>query len=465
MKKYLLSFLICILALPLLLAGCTPAPLLNSPTETANFKTIGSALKYDDYIYFANAFQSSSAMEEGYDANNTAIKRIAVDANNTINLDEDTSLPTGHENVIAKVVGSEYTFMYSSGKYIYFAAPSQEINPATHGEHFYTYNQYFRIATDGTGLTKFYTSNNSITQQTVLKIDGKEYLVIVNGTELVKIELGNTISKPVVLAKDFASVVFADAYTHEGDQIAYYTTALPENNEYLGQTGNLLYGVDIVTGESILKDENNEPKALNTTKVRTITLKQIKNGHLFFTVKEQVAGTELDEKYVVLTSVDGFTYKEIQTGLATITGFDVLWGENEKEYYVFTDSTAGTYGLESGNTNVADGKLLDEEIKILFTSGDYIYFVYADTETAPQGMYRIAVRGTNPQVEIINSVTDFKDTNITFDGTYIYFFALNTDNTTGTYYMHRSRVDINQANIELLSTLLDDDQPTETEEE
>ena len=463
MKKYLLSFLICILALPLMLAGCTPAPLLNAPTETANFKTIGSALKYDNYIYFANAFQSSSAMEEGYDVNNTAIKRIAVSENNTIALDEETSLPTGQENVIAKVVGSEYTFMYSSGKYIYFAAPSQEINPATHGEHFYTYNEYFRIATDGTGLTKFYTSNNSITKQTVLKIDGKEYLVLVNGTQLVKIELGDKISKPVVLAKDFTAAIFAESYTQDGDQVAYYTTALPEGSEYIGQTGNLLYGVDIVTGESILKD-GNEPKALNATKVRTIALKHIENGHLFFTIKEQVAGTELDETYVMLTSIDGFTYSEIQTGLASITGFDVLWGEDEKEYYVFTDSTAGTYGLQSGNTNVADGKLIDQEIKILFTSGDYVYFVYKDTEANAEGMHRISVRGTNPQVEIINSVSDFKDTNITFDGTYVYFFALNTDNTTGTYYMHRSRVDINQANLELLSTLLDDDKP-ETEEE
>ena len=84
MKKYLLSFLICILALPLVLVGCTPAPLANSPTESATFKTIGSALKYDNYIYFANAFQSSSKMEEGYDAQNTAIKRIAVDENNKI---------------------------------------------------------------------------------------------------------------------------------------------------------------------------------------------------------------------------------------------------------------------------------------------------------------------------------------------------------------------------------------------
>lgn len=464
MKKYLLSFLICILALPLFLVGCTPAPLANSPTESATFKTIGSALKYDNYIYFANAFQSSSKMEEGYDAQNTAIKRIAVDENNKVNFDEETSLPTGQEQVIAKVVGSEYTFMYSSGSYIYFAAPSQDINPATHGEHFYTYNQYFRINTDGTGLTKFYTSNNSISKQTVLKIDGKEYLVLVNGTELVKIELGKTISKPVILAKDFASVEFADAYEQEGDQVAYYTTSLPEGNEYIGQTGNLLYGVDIVTGESILTDEEGEAKALNTTKVRTITLKQVKNGHLFFTIKEQVAGTELDETYVTLTSIDGFTYTQIQSGLGSITGFDVLWGEDEKEYYVFTDSTAGTYAVQSGNTDLSSSKLFDQEIKILFTSGDYVYFVYTNTDDNAQGMHRIAVRGTNPQVEIINSASDFKESNITFDGTYVYFFALNADNTTDTYYMHRSRVDINQANIELLSTLLDEDKP-QTEEE
>ena len=174
MKKHLLSFMACALALPVLVVGCGAAPLANAPTQSPSSAIVGSALGYDNYIYFANAFQSSSEMEDGYDKANTGIYRIALDENKKIEKDEETSLAKGQEKVIAKVVGSEYTFMYGSGNFIYFAAPSAQINPETHGEHFYTYNEYFRVKTDGTGLTKFYTSSSSITQQTVLKIGGAE---------------------------------------------------------------------------------------------------------------------------------------------------------------------------------------------------------------------------------------------------------------------------------------------------
>ena len=137
MKKHLLSFLVCMAAVPVLACGCAAGPLENSPTQSPNMAHVGSALKYDNYIYFANAFQPYGDMEEGYDAQNTAINRILVDDENQIAKDEEHSLATGQEQVLAKVAASEHTFMYGSQNFIYFASPSAQINPETQIRPYY----------------------------------------------------------------------------------------------------------------------------------------------------------------------------------------------------------------------------------------------------------------------------------------------------------------------------------------
>ena len=458
MKKHLLSFMACALALPVLVVGCGAAPLANAPTQSPSSAIVGSALGYDNYIYFANAFQSSSEMEDGYDKANTGIYRIALDENKKIEKDEETSLAKGQEKVIAKVVGSEYTFMYGSGNFIYFAAPSAQINPETHGEHFYTYNEYFRVKTDGTGLTKFYTSSSSITQQTVLKIGGAEYLVLVDDGKLIQIKLGKTMGEKVVLAEDFTSAIFAKSYQTAGDEIAYYLKDIPQGDENLGRTGKLLYDVNIITGEcSQGKDEDENPIALNETQTKEITLEKVANGNLYFTYNDLAS----EKKYAV-TNASAFGYTNIiAEGIADASAFEVILAENDQTYYVITDSNA-TYALPQGTVNIAGNKLVDEKVNVLFTYGDYVYFTYSDSDSAA-GIHRISVQ--DKQVQIITDMTSIKTTNIAFDGKYIYFFALNEDNTTGTYYMHRAKVDIGIANAELISVLLEDDMPSAEDNE
>ena len=458
MKKHLLSFMVCAVALPVMLVGCSAAPLANAPTQSPNNAQIGSALGYDNYLYFANAFQSSSEMEDGYDKANTGIWRIALDENKQIEKDDENSLATGQEKVIAKVAGSEYTFMYGSGNFIYFAAPSAQINPETHGEHFYTYNEYFRVNTDGTGLKKFYTSNSTITQQTVLKINGAEYLVLVDDGKLVQIKLGKTMGEKVVLAEDFTSVIFAKSYQTAGDEIAYYLKDIPEGDENLGRTGKLLYDVNIVTGEcSKGEDEDENPIALNETQTKEITLEKVANGNLYFTFTDLAS-----EKKYAQTNTNAFGYNNIiAEGISSASAFEVIAAENNQTYYVFANNTA-TYALPHGTVNIAGHQLVDEKVNVLFTYGDYVYFTYSSSDSAA-GIHRISVQ--DKQVEIITDMTSIKTTNIAFDGKYIYFFALNEDNTSGTYYMHRAKVDINIANAELISVLMEEDMPTNEDEE
>jgi len=97
----------------------------------------------------------------------------------------------------------------------------------------------------------------------------------------------------------------------------------------------------------------------------------------------------------------------------------------------------------------------------LFINGDYVYYSVADT-----GIYRISV--TEKTEQQISDNSNFKETKISFDGRYVYFYALNTDNTTGTYYMHRAdtrTAELNQScNVQLLGELAESDQPADEDE-
>lgn len=451
--KFLMAFAICVLSLPLILSGCGVAPLATAPTESSTTKVYGSALVYNNYIYFANAFASSSSLTQGENdfgsVDNSAIYRIAT-TDGKITTNEETTMPENLEKAVSKIAGSEYSFMYSSGNYIYFASPSTHFNDSR--STVFTYNAYIRINTDGTGYTEFYASTSTITQQTVLTINNEEYLILVDGTKLVKIKLGSTISNAVVLAEDFTSVVFADKFMATGDEFAYYLTDISEEDTNLGKSGDYLNKVDIVTGDKTEK--------INSNQIREITLKQVYNGKLYFIITELVGTTALNPKFASLGT--SFTYTAITTPIADtsiITGFTVVLGEDNNEYYVFTNSdSAKTYVLTSGETDFASNVLVEKEINILFSFNDYLYYSVADT-----GIYRISVRDKVEQQ--ISDKTTFKTEGISFDGKYIYYFATNTDNTTGTYYMHRSKVDIGSANSQLLSLVLEDDEPADEEEE
>lgn len=468
MKKHLLTLLAGVVALPLALSGCTASPLANSPTQTANIAVNGSALTYTQpdksYIYFANAFQSASAMDTGYNAKNTGLKRVALNADGTLNKD-DKKLPTGHEDVINKVIGSENTVMHSSGQYIYFATPNDNVDPASHGKHLYNYNKYFRINTDGTGLTSVYQSRSTITQQTFLTVTNNsqttDYLVLVDQNKagkniLVAINLATL--KVTTLAEDIKSAIFASSYQTTGDEIAYYLKDASSNTEG-SQQGDLLFGVNITTGNPTVGTKAN-PEALNqSSHTDTLTLKKVFNGVLHLIINNTNTGSV----YAVLDNSISFTHTEIATGITdSIKSFDVTRVENQI-YYVFSTDN-GTYATTGKLSDFETGKILDVNISILFSYDDFVYFTYADTD-AQKGIYRVSVYGTpGNTAETITDLEEIKTTNVAFDGnTYVYYFAQNSDNTTGAYYMHRSKVNINQSNAELISALLADDMPKDEE--
>lgn len=452
MKKYLISCLICVLSLPMLLCGCNSGePLKDSPTTTAKTVVYGSALTYDDYVYYANSFVPYDTLKKGDNENatNQAMKRIKLDAYGKISQD-DQNLPTNVEKVIGKIAASEHSFMYSSGEYIYFASPSTHLDSSL--STLFNCNSYFRVKTDGTGLKEFYTSSIAVTQQTVLKIaNGDEYLILVDGeneNKLVKIKLGSNIGKAETLVSGFSSAVFAKNYMNENDKFAYYLTELSEAEQTAGKTGSYLNKINLLTGEKTEK--------ININQTRSITLKQVYDGKLFFVISEPTGETTLNPVFVELNNSSAFAYTPITAPLksdATYSDYAIIKDQNGKYHYILSVNSK-TYCLPENDKDMSQ-YLIYENGTMLFAYADYVYYKTDD------GIYRANIRDFSDKHQI-SSLSSIKTETVAFDGHYIYYYAQN-EYSSETYYLHRSQADLNVSNYELLSTLLDEDKPSDEE--
>lgn len=454
-KKTIISFLTFFVFSIMVFYGCAQ-PLSNSPVITTNIEVKGDALTYTEYIYFANAYKSYSTLKKNENDTgnvvNEALYRVQLD-DKEIEYDEETNLPLNVELVLSKVVGSEHSFLYGIDDYIYFASPNTR--KAMDGSDKFELTTYFRIKTDGTGLTEIYTTSKEVSKQTILKIENKYYLVFVDGTSVFKIELGKSVSRAVEIATDIKDAVFAEKYLAENDRFVYFTTDIEESKKSHNQSGMYLWRVDITGGT---------PEILNasTYSGKTITLVSVKNGIFYLTMND------LDTKtYYYSISGDFSSREKISLPVDfTVNSFLSYKSVTQNAtYHIFSISTSNvhkTYCLRNGQVDFTEGNLLlSSEIKVLFVHNDYLYYAIEG-----EGIYRISILNkTNQTVALCE---DFKTTNICFDGKYVYFYKTSEVNATGLYYMHRTEIrnaELGQFSpVELVGFLDEKDLPEEDEE-
>lgn len=459
MKKSILSVLVvCLMATVILFTGCS-TNLKNSPTSTSNMNVVGDVLVYEDYIYFANAFKEYSTIE----SNGNDVGKVETEAlyrvkttNGEIEYDEQ-GCAQNVEQVVSKIVGSEHTFLYSIDEYIYFASPNAHKDIESKDK--FEYSTYFKIKTDGTGLKELYTTKNEVSTQSVLNIENKYYLVFVDGTQLKKIELSSKNNKVETLAENFNQVVFAKTYKQNGDRYAYFTTNLEEEKIDQGLSGVYLYKIDIITGE---KNLINAQSWLN----QEITPISVIDGNFYFTMKSNNSLTY----YYSYSSGSFSTSTVISPAIdnITVSNFTTLSVNNNSGtsqiYYIFSVSTTNVkkvYCFKGVSKDYSEENcLINKDATILFTYGEYVYYSVAE-----EGIYRVSVKDKVPQT--ISDMTDFKTNNICFDGRYVYFYAKNADNTTGTYYLYRAdtrNAELgNPCNVKLVGFLNEDDLPQQEE--
>ena len=446
MKKFLLPLFMCVMSLTLVFSGCGFTPLKDSPTDKATTLVYGSALTYNDYIYYANAYIDSSSLKSGDNKNgkvkNSGINRIALE-NGQIDYDSETKLPEDVEKAISKITGFQSAYMFSVGDYIYFSSPSTHKDEQK--QNTFSYNSYFRVKTDGSGLKEFYTSANAITKQSAITIDNQTYLLVLDGNKLKKFTLGKEVTE-TTLASKVTSAVFPDRAVSNQDKFAYYTTDATEEDKENNKTGSYLHKVDITNGHK---------EALNVTP-STMALQTVYNGALYLTY------TDTNTYYAKVTS--NFNNKitiSAPVDSSTFSNFEVVTASDNKEYYVLVGSNA-SYALTDGITLPTDSnKIVSSAITLLFTYEDYVYYSVADS-----GIFRVSVLDKEPQT--ISNLTKFKTESVAFDGDYIYFFAQLAEQSSSTYYMHRADVSVGEGNhepkIELLADILDEDKPSDDKE-
>ena len=447
MKKFLLPLFMCVISLTLVFSGCGFTPLENSPKQPATTKINGSALTYENYIYFANSFVDSSSLKSGDNkkgsVKNPAIYRIATTDNN-VSYDDETSLPENVEKAISKIAGFSSAYMFSVGDYIYFSSPSTHKDDQK--QTTFSYNSYFRVKTDGSNYKEFYTSSNAITQQSAITIGDKTYLLIVDGNKLKRFTLGKEVTEKT-LASKITSAVFPKQAVSDNDKFAYYTTDATQEDKDNNKTGSYLHKVDIT---------NEDKTDLNVTP-STMSLKYVYNGDLYLTyTNTNTYFAKVDGNFNNKTNISA------PIDSSTFSNFAVVTASDNKEYYVLVGSNA-SYVLTSGTTLPADSnKITSTAITLLFTYEDYVYYAVSG-----EGIYRVSVLDKEPQQ--ISDLTNFKTEGVAFDGTYIYFFAQLAKQTSSTYYMHRADVSVGEGNhdpiIELLADVLEEDEPENNEDE
>jgi len=455
--KIIFSFLACFIVSIMTFYGCAQ-PLLTAPTVTAEMVTTGDALAYEEYIYFANAFKSFSSLTKNDNdignVINEALYRVKL-VDNKIEYDEETNMPENVELVLSKVLGSDHTFLFSINDYIYFASPNSRKDMSSADK--FELTTYFRVKTDGTNLSEIYTTETEVSNQTILKVENKNYLIFQDGTSVVKIELGNSIGRAETIATEIKNVVFAKTVAEENDKYIYYTTDISDELINLGQTGTYIYKLDITTGISTLMNETGYSN-------KTITPVSVVNGNLHFTMNDSDSLTY----YYSYSSGAFSTAVKISNPIDNITVNNFLSlksNSNDRTYYIFsvsTDNVNKTYCLQSGSKDFSESNLLvGSAIEILFAYNDYVYYAVEN-----EGIYRISV--LDKVVQTVALCESFKTTNIGFDGKYVYFYKTSEVNSTGTYYMHRADVRNaergNDGIIELVGFLDEQDMPEETEE-
>lgn len=477
MKK--INKILCgILGASFLLAGCaTVGNIQNDQTEV--IYNGNSAVMVSDNLYFGNSIADIGSGFSYKDAKTYAyLSRLNTKLDFGAK-DQDYS-PKTVEMVEGEVVGHENSFMFALGDYVYYAVPNQKEFKNDEGkpEKHYDYTTIMRCKLNGDKNKELYTAEGTVSQIEVLKYRENYYIVFLAGTNLIKIEIGNSrrvANNAVVLADNVTSVAIPKTYQKD------------QNGSSLDWNGYIYYTVD-------KKDEDNAD--VKGTVVKKIKADSSKSEDMRATADTyKFVGRQKDVVFYTQSQKDGSTYTYV-TDMTNATYNDTILSGKElyrssvsdfEEIVEFVSDSYVTVGyafLNSSNLVVAkkttDGYKIStvdfksngssiSSYKIVETSGKTVYL---STTTA---IYRADLSAVlNDETNEVDCTTLTKMTAISdkgltaFDGKYIYFYAkletVETSNddseekveeTDDNYYMYRTSVgkvaSDEQKNYELLS--------------
>lgn len=426
MKKIAAIVTCLLLSVCVFLTGCSK---LENPDTLNVSSNGGSVVKIGNYLYFANTLVDYSTLTNG----DNETDKTGLDSIHRVKLEDeevsfnDKGVSQNNEKVMGKIAGFEYSNMFVSGEYIFFTTPNIHKNDKS--ENRFDLVSLFKVKVNGKGLKEILTTNDASSSFHYAKIDGKDYLLVRDGSNLFKVEMFGRNTK-TTLVDNLTNIAFDK---NESFNTLYYTTAREDS-----LSGNVLNKVNIENGtKTPISSEINE----------TYTLLEARNGTVYYTKTQ----TDLDAYYYYNDFSDGVNSEKVLIYATSISDLKTLTetiGGDKLVTYIFQDnlyidnlSTVGNdVVLESNNAN---GKAKE----ILLVDAEYVYF------TTENGIFRIEYK--NSTVQKISSSTTLKTTSC--DKVDNYFYYYDKVNESEDFYLHRAYLSGNDnIRVQVVSALAEE---------
>ena len=257
------------------LTGCSGIQNIENNNEGIIYN--GSVASVGDYLFFANGFASDVS---GYSKESDSEYNVAKEYSYLARTNKADYEGTKFENstevnkLSDRIAGYSSMYMFVLGDYIYYATPNT--HKTSENKFVWQYVSIFRCGLDGSKGEEIYTTkayDESKWQIRALSQGDKHFLVIYDGTNLVRIDLsGKTSSK--VISNAVTSIAIPSENENWNGEI-YFTE---ERNSAVGQTGNLVYKASVIDG--------NKGNPVCQENGLTITFTGRAGNDLFFTREE-----------------------------------------------------------------------------------------------------------------------------------------------------------------------------------
>ncbi len=435
-KNIFASLLLCFC---FVLAACGDASIKKPQSGLDAENNGGMVVDYGDYVYFASNFVDASALVDGDNkegkTQGNSIFRVKTE-NGKLTRDEEEQIEN-MEVVVKKMAGFDASNIFVYNSMLYFTSPN--VHKESSGDNRFDLETLFRCDLAGNDLKEVYTTKTADAKMFVVENESKCYMLAFDDSKILSINLESR--ETAALVEDVESAVFPK---EQGslDKV-YYTKKLKDSLNDYGIAGNELFVYDIAS-----KTSTNLEKPLN----QKITLVAYEYSNLYF--KLEIAGTAL---YYCNNFEKGFANNIPLTLVGETAGTDaisdfVVVNENTVVYKYETQLYTAKAVVGAKNANPV--LLVATDAVVEFSAGDYIFYSTADS------VYRVDSNNKNNVVTVAEGVTVMQG-HMDFDGEWIYFYSQTSNNTTGTYYLHRANVkDVelgNDINLEAVAPVLDED--------
>jgi len=449
-----------VLGLSFLVAGCATVPSIKN-TDSELIYNGNAAVMVDGYLYYGNAFADYSTFTSDGDYN----KSVAVSYLSRLNTNIDLAAkskdysPKSVEKVADEITAQGKSFTFVLGDHVYYLTPNRQKFSDENGKasHYFNYSTIYRSNLNGDNKEKVYTTNGEVSQIEALKFNGRYYIILLAGENLVKIEIGNKVSaetisdsaKSVAIPKTFQKKKDGSTLNWNGD--IYFTEE--KSDEDNGLSGSIVKKVSVAGGET---------KQIFHKNGATLKFVGRERDELFYSLSNEIYKIDSNS----ITGQPNFASENNRFySASTISNLNLIATENYEYGYVFTTSSnALVYATKTGkfgSITLKNGDTSLSSYKILLISGRTIY---VSTTT---GIYKATLSGIfsgnggNVEIEcetIVEMTAIYDGTLCAFDKDYIYYYAKlesvekdedekeeTTEETDDNYYLYRARVGVTSA--------------------